>query len=540
MRHRRVLSRWSRALVVFAVLCPAIIVPAAPPDGVYDTVNSTVNVDGVALGEEGIGIEGLSAYTVAYADGQYHLWYLHDDSGWRSLDKVGYATSVDGINFTRENTLNPPADWWQQTFYGESAATAPPLTNYIRVSRQGNDWMLTIWHPHWAPQGVYNYNSSVWRIGPDIGNPDIELVGPLPQGASNPRGPGGHHVGNSGLVDGYIYLIEQKSSNGLGRFALVGGAQTNPAQSVNNVANLYPGDSGACDSADPDCATRAEAYVKNEGRTLAQEGTLGTYYSLRRDSAGTPPWAKQLYYVESSDNGQSWGMPQEIFADGNAVTIDGLPGTTRGFSGPEVVALGGGAYRGYFNTENICGELVVVTRATADARSGLEVTKAFSPDVVDAGGLSELTVTLQAPSATCQPAPAGPVYTNVSYTDHLPDGLEFDAVVDNSCGGTLTANPGDDAFAITGVDLAPGQSCQTTVAIRVTRDGVFNNILYASANGGPGGITTHQGVSALSDASARLRTTAAVVAVPALGWWMMMLMGLLLAAVGIQRLSRRS
>lgn len=513
------------------------LVYAAPPPGTFTTANATVMVDGIPLGQGGVGSHALN-HSVAFDNGLYHLWYTRRSS--RMLDDIARATSTDGVNFTSVpgSDFAPPANWWTDTFYGLTATTENRAT-WFRVSKQGSDWILSVWHQNSTPAGnyrPYNYNTSLWNIGPDITNTAITLIGPLPLGSTTPRGPG-DHVGNAGIVNNNLYLIHP-APNSLGRYGLAAAPATSPT-GVNNVADLYEG-TPWCRTGTPPCAAvpANRSYVDNVARTVDQGSTLGTYFSFRHFST-TARREKQLYYTESSDDGESWSTSETVFANGDLVTVDGLL-NTGAFATPEIVPLGGGAFRGYFSTADACGRFVVVTAAPATAATGLTITKAFEPTVVPVGGESALTITLSAPPATCSPAPGGSQYSDITFTDNLPTGLSVASLGANACGGTLTATTGSGTVSLSGVSLTAGQSCTTTVNVKVEQAGVFNNVIYASPDAGDGGVTTAERISALASASATLSTPAVgATPVPTLGQWSLLLLSLLAGGWGALRLRGR-
>ena len=493
----------------------------------FPTVTTPVKLDTRVLASASW-YEALN--TIVYEAGTYHMWYVNPD-----LTGVRHATSADGINFTTlGGDLTLPANWW--TAYG---ATVQPQINYLRVSRDGGgNWILMIWHPNGANQGQFNYNTSLWLLGSDIDNTAPTLIGPLP------ISPGGNHVGPFGIVGDHLYL-GQDTAQAFGRYLLTPSTTSSPPTTwpagMVDAANAYAG-TGLCSFAtcpgDPN-----SSYIHNYGRTLDQGGVLGTYYTLYNYNTWTRR-SKQLWYMESTDGGDTWGSAQPLFTDGNAVTVDGLPNAGN-FSLPEVTALGGGQYRTYFNTRDACGNFVTVTAPLAGTQQGLTVTKGFSPSTVAPGGSSQLTVTLTAPAATCAPAPTTPIYTGLGFTDTLPAGMTLAAApaASTTCAGaTLAATGGADSFSLSGASLAPGASCTATVTVAVAGAGTFRNVISASM-GQPGAVTNDQAVPALADAIANLQAGIAPVApVPTLGEAALMAMGLLLGAMGLRRLrpARRS
>jgi len=303
---------------------------------------------------------------------------------------------------------------------------------------------------------------------------------------------------------------------------------------MQDAADAYAGTGGLCSFAT--CGgTANSSYIHNYGRTLDQGGgVLGTYYTLYDYNAGSRR-AKQLWYLEGTNGGTTWGSAQPLFTNGAAVTVDGLP-NTKNFSLPEVAALGGGQYRSYFNTADACGNSVTVTAAPAGSALGPTVAKAFNPSTIDPGGESVLTVTLSAPAATCTPAPLGAIYTGLGFTDTLPSGVTLAVAPAGSTtctGANLTANSGAGAFSLSAASLAAGASCTVTVRVTAAGVGTFRNVISAT------GLTNTQGVPALADAVAELRSgvpAANVNPVPTLGEMATILLAMLLGGLGLRQL----
>ncbi|MEG1281796.1 MAG: hypothetical protein RSD57_15240 [Comamonas sp.] len=516
-------------LLLGAGLAFAVSVAMASP-AAFPTTTTTVKVDGVPIGDQ-IAASNSLRNTVVFDAGIYYLWFV-DSASSNSLSDVQLATSTDGINFTRQGKLAPPANWW--TSHG---ATAEPLVNYVRVSKVSNEWVLAAWVSNDTSFGDYSYNTMVWSMGASPANLSISQYGPLP---TPPAGPGGNHVGTFGIVNGNLYARQDTLTGGLGRYALtLGTPPTTSAWPGTNEADLFTGTPWCWGLASTCTSASAQSYVHNYGRTLDQSGTLGNYYAFR-DWSTAGRREKQLWYVESGDDGVTWGAPQSLFTNGNAVTVDGLPNAGN-FSSPEVAALGAGAYRSYFSTVDACGQTVMVTAAAIGAQQGLGIVEAFAPSTVAVGGTSALTVTLSAPAATCSPAPATPLYTGLQYINSLPDGLEVVSAGANTCGGSLTIDPSNKSFGLSGVSLNAGASCTTTVNVKMTKAGTHLNRIYASA-ASPGGVSNDQQVPAMADAVASLSSpvASAPAPVPTLGSWGLMLLSLLATVLGMRRLSRRT
>ena len=503
----------------------SVVTGAQAAPAPFPTVTTPVKLDGHVMASVNWPEE---LNTIVYDNGTYHLWYVKD----ANLRAVSRATSTDGVSFTTQGDLTLPTDWW--TAYH---ATSQPWINYLRVSRDGDgNWILMMWHPNddLRRQGQFNYNTSLWQLGNDIANAAPTLIGPLPTTTTSPHGPGSNHVGPFGIVGANLYL-GQDTEKAFGRYALTLNTPpaTAPAGMV-DAADAYAG-TGFCWFQCTD--TTKASYIHNYGRTLDQGGgVLGTYYSLRESPSGARR-GKQLWYLESTDSGSSWSTSaQPLFANGNAVTVDGLPNTF-GFSLPEVAALGAGQYRSYFNTKDACGNYVTVTAALPGTQQGLTVAKAFSPSVVAPNGSSQLTVTLSAPAATCTPAPTQAIYTGLGFTDTLPTGMTVATTpgASTTCAGaTRTAPGGAGAFSLAGASLAPGASCTATLTVSVAGAGTFRNVISATP-GQDGAVSNKEGVPALADAVAELRAGVAT-PVPSLGAAMTAGLALLLAALGLRRL----
>ncbi len=505
-------NRWLTLLVsaIFAVVGPNAALAVNAP---FPTVTTPVQLDGSPVGDPAW---NRVLNTIVYANGGYHMWYVGTDFLFST--GIGYATSTDGVNFASVGTVRPVANWWVA-----GGASQEPLTNYLRVSRDGNgDWILMIWHPNGTGAGAYNYNTSLWNLGSAVSNLNPTQIGPLPSQ------PGGNHVGPYGIVGSNLYL-GQDTPGAFGRYALpIPGPVPMP-----DAANAYAG-TGLCSFAvcpgDPN-----SSYIHNYGRTLDQgSNVLGTYYSLRNYNDFTRR-DKNLWYMESTNGGTSWSSASPLFTNGAAVTVDGLPNTGN-FGLPEVAALDGGQYRSYFNTADACGNYVTVTAALPGQERGISVSKAFSPSAVLPGGESVLTVTLAAPAATCTPAPASPVYTGVGFTDTLPAGMTVanTPAASTTCpSGAVTASGGANSFSLSNSTLAAGGSCTVTVRVTVAGAGTFRNVISVAA------VVNGQGVPAIADAVADLRSQAiSPTPVPTLGDFLLGALGLLLAAFGVRRLRR--
>ena len=108
--------------------------------------------------------------------------------------------------------------------------------------------------------------------------------------------------------------------------------------------------------------------------------------------------------------------------------------------------------------------------ATLTVASPPTLTKSFIPSQIPVGGVSTLSFTITNPNA-------GLTLNNISFSDTFPAGIEIDTTpnVVNSCGGSVTANPGATSFSLSGVTLAGGANCTITVNVRGTTAGVKLN-----------------------------------------------------------------
>jgi hypothetical protein len=217
--------------------------------------------------------------------------------------------------------------------------------------------------------GQYNYNSSVNDLGTLAGNTSAVHQGPLNTPVA------GNHVGTFGLVDARVYLRVDSAGGGNGQFAYTDGIAPSTGAELNE-ADLFTGTPycwflvAGCGTSDP----RIPAYVHNVGRTLRQtDGTLGTYYTFRNASTAAR-LDKQIWYIESSDNGVTWSPPAGVFVDGSAITIDHQPldaaAGTANFSHAEVTQANN-VCRAYFSTQDANGKFVMVSASTGSACDAL-------------------------------------------------------------------------------------------------------------------------------------------------------------------------
>ena len=505
------LRRWLGVLALISVLLPAA---HAQNPVAFPLSTTPVTLDGTPMPARN--------NSVVHDGAKYHMWVVATSR----ISGFVHATSDDGIHFTTQGTLAPPDRYWQQFPCGlQAPAASEPVAPFVRVSQVNGEWIMMVWHQAQAGHPRYNGNTSVWRIGVDPSNRAVTQFGSLPH-TSNPcataSAPGGNHAGVFGMIGSRIYLRHSSASSGL--VGSVGGnlgaytiTLTAPpttslrpsADPTTYEANLFAGTN--FHETLPVPPAKVRAYVENAGRTLEQaNGTIiGTYYSFDGYDTGSP-YEKDLWYVESTNGGVTWSQPQRIYGPlGTQVLVNGLPNTGN-FSAPEVTANG----RTYFFTTDACGRRVMVTAADAATDPRLAIAKQFQPAAVTLGAVSQLSITLQAPPASCSPAPATPVVSNLAFIDTLPAGLSpTGSVVSNTCtGSTVTAPANGASVSVQGVALAMGASCTVTVEVRANAVGAHENRISVAA------VSNTQNLAPAQNATATLTVTTAagsVQAVPA-------------------------
>jgi hypothetical protein len=388
-----------RALLLFLAGFAVSLAAAAAPVP-FPTQTFTVTLDGIALGQA-LHPSSLNSlrYTVTFnpGDGLYHLWVLNGGDSQTPADMqvsdVTHATSTDGISFTSRGKLNPPASWW--TAIPGVGASVEPSVNFLRVDKLNGEWFLTIWSPNETNTGLYNYNANVWDIGSNINNLNIVQHGPLPTLSDTPPGPGGDFVGSFGMLNGNIYLRQDTPYNagppvtggGIGRYIYTDGVRPTLSPLFGtSEAGMFSGTPYCWPLGNPNpCLSPQASYVHNSGRLIANGSAIGAYYSFRDFATGARQ-DKQIWFVESDDDGLTWSAPLGIYPDGNAVQVDGLPNGGN-FSSPELTAARTGV-RVYFSTTTNGGSLVVVS-GPPDAPLAATPVPALSP-----AGLAAVAVLL--------------------------------------------------------------------------------------------------------------------------------------------------
>lgn len=110
------------------------------------------------------------------------------------------------------------------------------------------------------------------------------------------------------------------------------------------------------------------------------------------------------------------------------------------------------------NASKIATAFIAATKSGGSCNIPSGISKAFSPASLNPGGTSTLTITI---TNNIAPTPI----TGVNVTDNLPDPLQISTgAITNSCGGTLTGNPGDTRIRLTGGTFS-GSTCTISVPV---------------------------------------------------------------------------
>jgi uncharacterized repeat protein (TIGR01451 family) len=147
----------------------------------------------------------------------------------------------------------------------------------------------------------------------------------------------------------------------------------------------------------------------------------------------------------------------------------------------DVTAANGGTYTnsigvGALETSNGSNASPAVASLTVTTASATpDVSKAFSPALINAGGVSTLTITLTNTSDTVASLTA-------PFTDTLPIGLTVSgSSATNTCGGTIAAPAGGSAVTLTGGSIPANGSCTETVNVTAASGGNYINSIAAGA-----------------------------------------------------------
>lgn len=160
----------------------------------------------------------------------------------------------------------------------------------------------------------------------------------------------------------------------------------------------------------------------------------------------------------------------------------------------------------------------------------LDFTKEFSAATVMAGETVDLTFTLTNPTAD--------QVTDLTFTDDLNAALPGLTAVDtpqsNVCGAGSQLT-GDSVLTLTGGLLGPGASCSFTVTVQVPEESAGSSAqnITSPLSGTVDGVSVTGGPAEVAQATVQIL---AVLGIPTLSFWMMLLMAGLLAAMAVLRL----
>jgi hypothetical protein len=323
---------------------------AGPP--AVGTSFQSVKVSGQKLGTQHTPGGSSLEYTVVFdpVSGLYHLWAFTSVGGLAKMSQIQHATSADGISFAPTGFMSyaTPPD------FASFGATGEPDYQFPRAVLYGGTWRLLLWTPNAQagnPYGSYNYNESANDLGLSPSQLAVTHQGPVAGGTF------GQTTGWWGLLGGSLFT-QYDNVGGIGRFAFTDGSPPAVPGLPNATQDLITGTGFVYGLTDP--SNPLAVYPHNSARTIDLGGRLGTFYSLRHWSDGSRV-NKQIYYVESLDGGATWSALVGLFANGNAVTIDGALNTGN-FSLPEMT-IGPTGPVFYFSTTDSVGDIVVGTSA---------------------------------------------------------------------------------------------------------------------------------------------------------------------------------
>lgn len=151
------------------------------------------------------------------------------------------------------------------------------------------------------------------------------------------------------------------------------------------------------------------------------------------------------------------------------------------------------------------------------------VAKAFSPDAIDVGGATTVSIILDN-TASALPA------TDMSFTDTLPAGMTFadPSNASTDCtGGALVAVAGATSVSYSGGTVGAGAVCAVLFDVVVTTSGTVVNTVE---------VTTNLGPSPPAVAEVVVAAAPSVTEIPTVGEWGLALLAALLAAAALWRL----
>jgi len=147
----------------------------------------------------------------------------------------------------------------------------------------------------------------------------------------------------------------------------------------------------------------------------------------------------------------------------------------------DVTAADGGTYTnsigvGALETSNGSNSSPAVATLTVTAPAPTPtISKAFNPALINAGGVSALTITLSNTSDTA-------ATLTTPFVDTLPSGmLVADNTASDTCGGTIAATTGSSTVTLTGGSIPANGSCTETVNVTAATGGNYINSIAAGA-----------------------------------------------------------
>ena len=341
------------ALVLAALLTVGQSSEALGSPPAVGTAFQSVRISGQKLGTQYTSSGASLEYTIAFDPALVSItWTFTGSSGLAKMSQVQHATSTDGISFTPTGFMS----YATAPDFAAFGATGEPDYQFPRAALLSGTWKLLLWTPNAQsgnPYGSYNYNESANDLGASPSQLAATHQGPVSGGTF------GQTTGWWGLLEGNLFA-QYDNAGGIGRFSFTDGSPPVVPALPSATQGLVTGTGFVYGLTDP--TNPLAVYPHNSARTIDLGGRLGTFYSLRHWSDGSRV-NKQIYYVESTDGGSTWSSVAGLFANGNAVTVDGAPNGGN-FSLPEMT-IGPNGPVFYFSTTDSAGNVVVATNAAA-------------------------------------------------------------------------------------------------------------------------------------------------------------------------------
>ncbi len=188
--------------------------------------------------------------------------------------------------------------------------------------------------------------------------------------------------------------------------------------------------------------------------------------------------------VASGGQSNTCGGTLTAVVGGSTVTLTGasIPASGSCMLSVPVTAASGGNYinsiaAGALQTDNGNNAAPAIATLTVNTPALIAPTvgKAFSPATINAGGNSNLTITLSN-TDTSNATLSAPL------TDTLPSGVVVaSGGQSNTCGGTLTAVVGGSTVTLTGASIPASGSCMLSVPVTAASGGNYINSIAAGA-----------------------------------------------------------